>query len=77
MVSSQTISSLLLAEGSGIFDVPKKVMIIRLRWPVVIICSYLLLFSREGWLDPIIVYALLLYVSSNERGDGICGDVAG
>lgn len=65
MVSIQAISSLFPTEVSGIFDVPKKVMIIRLRWPVVIICSYLLLFSREGWLDPLLVSALLFYVLSN------------
>src|SRR3989338_4033550 len=52
-------------ETAGIFDVSKKVMIIRLRWPVVIICSYLLLFSRGGWLDPLMVSSLLFYMSSN------------
>ena len=65
MVSSQAISSLFLSETAGIFDVSKKVMIIRLRWPVVIICSYLLLFSRDGWLDPLMVSSLLFYMSSN------------
>ncbi|MBI3060054.1 MAG: sensor domain-containing diguanylate cyclase [Deltaproteobacteria bacterium] len=65
MVSSQTLSFLFPAEVSGIFDAPKKAMIIRLRWPVVIICSYLLLFSTEGWLDPVAAYALLFYMLSN------------
>lgn len=65
MVSSRTISFPFLAEASGIFAVPKKTAIIRLRWPVVIICSYLLLFSRGGAFDPVMVYGLLLYVLSN------------
>ena len=65
MVSSQTISSTFFGDASAIFDVPKKIAIIRLRWPVVIICSYLLLYSRGGQLDPIVVYGVLLYVLSN------------
>ena len=37
-------------EGTfGIFDVPKKVTVIRLRWLLVIICSYLLVSSKEIW----------------------------
>ncbi|MBI2988356.1 MAG: GAF domain-containing sensor histidine kinase [Deltaproteobacteria bacterium] len=32
---------------------------------MVIICSYLLLFSTEGWLDPVAAYALLFYMLSN------------
>lgn len=50
----------------GFFDVPKKATVIRLRWPVVIICSYLLLHSRGEWFSPIIVHGfLVLYLSSN------------
>lgn len=53
-------------QPSAILDVPKKTAIIRLRWPVVIICSYLLLYSRGGRLDPIMLHGfLLLYVLSN------------
>ena len=65
MISSRTISSPFLIEAAGIFAVPKKTAIIRLRWPVVIICSYLLLYSRGGSLDPIMIYGLLFYVLSN------------
>ena len=65
MVSSQALFSSFFTEASGIFDVPRKTAIIRLRWPVVIICSYLLLFSRGGWFDPLVVFGLLFYVFSN------------
>lgn len=53
-------------QPSAILEVPKKTAIIRLRWPVVILCSYLLLYSRNGRLDPIMIHGfLLLYVLSN------------
>jgi|GEM_PF-431365 len=65
MVSAQTISSAFFTDASAIFNVPRKIAIIRLRWPVVIICSYLLLYSRGGAFDPIMVYGLLFYVLSN------------
>ena len=65
MVSSEAISSTFSTAAWGIFDVPRKTAIIRLRWPVVIICSYLLLFSRGGWFDPLMVFGLLFYVLSN------------
>lgn len=65
MVSSQAIFSTFFTEASGVFDVPRKIAVIRLRWPVVLICSYLLLFSRGGWFDPLVVFGLLFYVLSN------------
>jgi len=50
----------------GIFDVPKKITVIRLRWLVIIICSYLLLFSPGAWLSAGAVHGfILLYVLTN------------
>ena len=40
--------------------------ITRLRWPVVIVCSYLLLYSHGAWFDPIMLHGFLLfYLLSN------------
>src|SRR3989338_6934801 len=51
---------------AGIFDVPKKITVIRLRWPVVGVCSYLLLYSEGSWLSPSSVHGfILIYVLSN------------
>ena len=50
----------------GIFQVPKKTMFIRLRWLVVIICSYLLLLSQQSTQAPTYLPVLiLLYMMSN------------
>ncbi len=50
----------------GIFEVPKKLMVIRLRWLVVIICSYLLLYSRGASFAPSMLDSfILLYILSN------------
>ena len=59
-------SSIALPGTAGIFDVPKKITVIRLRWLVVIICSYLLLSSEGTWLSPSSVHGfILIYVLSN------------
>ena len=66
MISTQTVFSIFFSRPIGIFEVPEKITIIRLRWPVVIVCSYLLLYSRGGWFDPIMIHGfLLLYLLSN------------
>jgi len=63
MTNSQAIT---LPGTAGIFEVPKKITVIRLRWLVVIICSYLLLSSKETWLPTSSVHAFILaYVLSN------------
>lgn len=50
----------------GIFDVSRKSTVIGLRWPVVIVCAYLLLFSPSPWLSPTTShFLLLLYILSN------------
>lgn len=51
---------------AGVLDVPKKITVIRLRWLVIIICSYLLLFSPEAWLSAGSVHGFILfYVLTN------------
>ncbi len=63
MANNPTIA---LPGTAGIFEVPKKITVIRLRWLVVIICSYLLISSEETWLSPTSVHAfILIYVLSN------------
>jgi len=60
-------SSPTLFEAGTIFELPKKVTIIRLRWPVVLICSYLLLFSKTEWFaeSPFAAALLVAYLLSN------------
>src|SRR3972149_6103599 len=54
------------AQETGILDQPKKLMAIRLRWLLVILCSYLLTFSDEGMLSrPIIDILVFLYIFTN------------
>ncbi|MBI2988526.1 MAG: GAF domain-containing protein [Deltaproteobacteria bacterium] len=63
MASSPSIA---LPGTAGLFDVPKKITVIRLRWLVVIICSYLLLSSEGTWLSPTSVHGFIfIYVLSN------------
>ena len=46
--------------------VPKKITVIRLRWPVIISCSYWLLLSDETWLGPTFIQGIILfYILSN------------
>ena len=50
----------------GIFEVSRKSTVIGLRWPVVLVCAYLLLFSPSPWLSPTTShFLLLLYILSN------------
>ena len=63
MANNPTIA---LPGTAGIFEVQKKITVIRLRWLVVIICSYLLVSSEETWLSPTSVHGfILIYVLSN------------
>ena len=61
------ISTIKVPVAAGIFEVPKKLMVIRLRWLVVIICSYLLLYSQGESFGPSSAYSsfILLYILSN------------
>lgn len=52
--------------NTSVSDLPKKLTAIWLRWPVVIICSYLLVYSGGEWLSFTAIYSfLLIYVLSN------------
>jgi len=63
MVSNPSIA---LPGTAGIFDVPKKITVIRLRWLVVIICSYLLVSSQGTWLSETSVHGFIfIYALSN------------
>lgn len=49
-----------------LFEVAKKDTVIRLRWPLVILSSYLLYYIPNGWLTPTQVQAvLILYLLSH------------
>jgi len=65
-LTQTTASSPVLSWALGILDAPKKMTIIRIRWPLIIICSYLLLYSQLQWVTPTTVHAfLLVYLLSN------------
>lgn len=48
------------------YSVPVKPTVILIRWPVVIICSYLLLYPSVAWVSPALLHSfILLYILSN------------
>lgn len=52
--------------GTEVFELPKKLMVLRLRWVVVIVCSYLLLYADPQWLGfSTAHYFTAFYVLSN------------
>jgi diguanylate cyclase (GGDEF)-like protein len=52
--------------AKSVFDAPKKTTIIRLRWLVITVASYLLLFAQETLLPLDLVHAfVLLYIATN------------
>ncbi len=52
--------------AKSVFDAPKKQTIIRMRWLVIAVASYLLLFAQETLLSVDLIHAfVLLYVSTN------------
>ena len=52
--------------AKSVFDTPKKQTIIRMRWLVITVASYLLLFAQETLLpDDFIHVFVLLYVATN------------
>lgn len=67
MEATQAIATAPPAAGFvAVFALPKKSTIINLRWPLVILCSYLILFSWGGWFDPFMAHGFLLfYILSN------------
>lgn len=49
-----------------LFEAAKKATVIQLRWPLVILCSYLLLFSSGSWLSRgQIEFAIVFYLLTN------------
>lgn len=59
-------SSPVLSWTLGILDAPRKMTVIRIRWPLIIVCSYLLLFSQLRWVTPGAVHVfLVVYLLSN------------
>ncbi len=68
MTPEQTIELLPFASEkvAARFGMPLKPSVILIRWPVVIICSYLLLYPSEQYLPELFFQAfILLYVASN------------
>ena len=66
MENVQALSPTFFSRLIAAFDVPKKYAIVRLRWPMVILSAYLLLYARPGALNPIMIHGfLILYVLSN------------
>lgn len=67
MENARTLASpVALSRPEGIFEVSRKSTVIGLRWPVVIVCAYLLLYSPSPWLSPTTShFLLLLYILSN------------
>ncbi|OGQ82466.1 MAG: hypothetical protein A3F90_08740 [Deltaproteobacteria bacterium RIFCSPLOWO2_12_FULL_60_19] len=65
-LAQTTTSSPALSWALGILDAPRKMTVIRIRWPLIIICSYLLLFSQLRWVTPATTHAfLVVYLLSN------------
>lgn len=58
--------SISFASLGGLFDLSRKYTVIGLRWPVVVICAYLLVDAGGQWFSATTLYLIaLLYVLSN------------
>ena len=59
---AQTIEFSASASSSDkLFEAAKKRTVIQLRWPLVILCSYLLLYAPNSWLAPAHTNAILIF----------------
>lgn len=65
---STVLAQFSVSQPAAILEVPKKTAIIRLRWPVVILGSYLLLYSDGGRMDPVIAHGFLLFYLLSNAG---------
>jgi signal transduction histidine kinase len=70
MSETQTIDNPQPLAGLGrldeLFEAAKKTTVIQLRWPLVILCSYLLLYSPGLWLTPTqIQFVVVFYLLTN------------
>jgi signal transduction histidine kinase len=54
-------SALPRSSVDSLFDRAKKRTVIQLRWPLVILCSYLLLYAPNSWLSPTHTNAVLIF----------------
>ena len=55
-----------LGSLDGLFEAAKKTTVIQLRWPLVILCSYLLLYSPGSWLTlNQIQFVVVFYLLTN------------
>lgn len=63
MPVAQTMNSFpaTIADSAGLFETSKKTTIIQLRWLVVLISSYLLVFTYETWLAPVAIWGIVLF----------------
>lgn len=62
----QGIETMILPRATGIADAPEKSVVIRLRWPLILLCSYLLLYSDEPSLLGVKgVWFIYFYIFSN------------
>jgi len=50
-----------LTDSAGLFETSKKVTVIRLRWLIVIISSYLLVFPYDAWVAPALIRGFILF----------------
>ncbi|MBI2365214.1 MAG: GAF domain-containing sensor histidine kinase [Deltaproteobacteria bacterium] len=70
MSETQTIDNQQPSAGldslDGLFEAAKKTTVIQLRWPLVILCSYLLLYSPGSWLTlNQIQFVVVFYLLTN------------
>jgi signal transduction histidine kinase len=62
MALTQTMDALpAVSNSAGLFETSKKITVIRLRWLIVIISSYLLAFPYEAMLDPFFIRGLIVF----------------
>jgi len=50
-----------VSSSAGLFETSKKITVIRLRWLIVIISSYLLAFPYEAMLDPFFIRGIIVF----------------
>jgi len=62
MAITQTMDSFpAVSDSAGLFETSKKTTVIRLRWLIVIISSYLLAFPYEAWLAPFLIRGFIVF----------------
>ena len=59
--TTESSASASLRSLDRLFEAAKKRTVIQLRWPLVILCSYLLLYAPNSWLTPAQTNAILIF----------------